>query len=430
MRIIHIGQMTTETKKHRLEKLSTIYVLFIAYSLLAFLLIGYYKYPDSASYFNAWKDLMSGELPGSRTPVYPVFLGLVQSVFSGKAVLWAVVILQTLVFACSIHCFYRLASSLVDSERWAFYLTLFYALFPGINSWNLALLTESLSVSMMVFMLYSAMRVVQDKSLRWVLVLVLWVLLLTFIRPSFLYVLPVVGVMALVMMRQKGYRRLAAWALAGMVAVGALLLSYCWLFNQQHGIFSPSRVGVVNQYFIARQYGIMDPKAINDKDFREYMIQRQQESREATEEEIWEEIPVVFKTFSFHAISQGVNASNAMHRDLQVKALLGRMQDAEKTFAFMAIEPMAYSVGLIGVNLGTIILFLLVYLCVVAYKWWKRREVNGWGVFLWMIISSNIFVSVVGAQSAWNRLNMPVMPALLLLLGITWMVLRKNLKHG
>ena len=106
------------------------------------------------------------------------------------------------------------------------------------------------------------------------------------------------------------------------------------------------------------------------------------------------------------------------------------MQDAEKTFAFMAIEPMAYSVGLIGVNLGTIILFLLVYLCVVAYKWWKRREVNAWGVFLWMIISSNIFVSVVGAQSAWNRLNMPVMPALLLLLGITWMVLRKNLKHG
>ena len=422
--------MTTEMREHRLESLSTIYVLFFAYSLLAFLVIGYYKYPDSASYFQAWKDLLSGKLPGSRTPVYPVFLGLVQSVFAGKASYWAATILQTLVFACSIWCFYRLAISLVGHRRWAFYLTLFYALFPGINSWNFTLLTESLSVSMMVFMLYAAMRVVQDKSLRWGLAFVLWVLLLTFIRPSFLYVLPVVGVMSLVMMRHKAYRRLAAWVLTGMVAVGALLLAYCWFFYQEHGLFSPSRVGVVNQYFIARQYGIMDPKAVEDKDFRAYVAERRKESREATEEEIWKEIPVVFKTFSFDAISQGVNASNAMHRDLQLKALLGRMQEAEKTFAFMAIEPMAYSVGLIGVNLGTIILFLLVYLCVVAYKLCRKRKVNGWGIFLWMIISSNIFVSVVGAQSAWNRLNMPVMPALLLLLGITWMVVRKNLRHG
>lgn len=422
--------MTTEKGKHRLENLSTIYVSYFVYSLLIFLVIGYYKYPDSASYFRAWTDLQSGELPGSRTPVYPLFLGLVQCFFTGKAVYWVATILQSLIYACSIRCFHRLAVALVGSERWAFYLTLFYALFPGINSWNFTLLTESLSVSMMVFMLYAAMRVVHDKSMRWAFALVWWVFLLTFIRPSFLYVLPVLGLMSVIMMRYTSYRRLAASVLTGMVAVGALLLLYCWFFYQEHGIFSPSRVGVVNQYFIARQYDIMDPKAIDDKDFRDFLTERRKLSKEPTEEEIWKEIPVVFKTYSFESISQGVNASNAMHRDRQVKALLGRMQDAEKTFAFMAIEPMAYSVGLVSINLGTIILFLSVYICVVLYRLFRRQDVNGWGLFLWMIISSNIFVSIVGAQSAWNRLNMPVMPAFLLLLGITLAEVRSHLRHG
>ncbi|MBQ9596862.1 MAG: hypothetical protein IJR34_01235, partial [Bacteroidales bacterium] len=66
---------------------------------------------------------------------------------------------------------------------------------------------------------------------------------------------------------------------------------------------------------------------------------------------------------------------------------------------------------------GWIYLFLLVYIMMLV-AWMIRKKTIAWvSITLWVLCVSNIIVAVVGANDEYNRLILPSMPFVLLMLG-------------
>jgi len=234
---------------------------------------------DTKSYFDAWQSLCAGHLDLWRTPIYPAFAGLCQwlagacsfvptwqttladgstylyygGVASGKAALWLMACLQYLVFLLSLPFLRKVVLRLTHRATYANVVVAVYAcvlIFSGINN---ILLTEGLALSMTVFLAYSLQRVCcAPHSVRHALLAGLWVLLLVFLRPVCLFLLPVGLVVGVWVAWRRTGRRAGIVFGAAVVVVAALMTGYCAQFARQYGIFSPSAVGVINRYAMAR----------------------------------------------------------------------------------------------------------------------------------------------------------------------------------
>ena len=113
-------------------KIKNIYIAATVVCVLCALLFHPIEFNDTPSYLKAWESLSSGQWDTFRTPLYPAFLGCLQTLF-GKAWKWAAVIIQYAIFLLSIKYFHLLAAGLLK-EKWALITTAFYAIYPTFNS--------------------------------------------------------------------------------------------------------------------------------------------------------------------------------------------------------------------------------------------------------------------------------------------------------
>jgi hypothetical protein len=109
---------------------------------------------DTSSYVDPATGNFSS-IEQSRMPGYPIFIKLCHKI-AGENLLYDMVIIMQLFFSVlSIIALYALGKQFLG-EKWAFFLAIVYAAYPYISFYDLRILTESMTLSFIIFAIYFA----------------------------------------------------------------------------------------------------------------------------------------------------------------------------------------------------------------------------------------------------------------------------------
>lgn len=400
MRVNNINIME-QVKKNK--DLAIIYACTIASSIILILGWGVQETFDSSTYISAWDSFANGKIDMLRTPVYPVFLGVMKIIFGEQFFCMGAICMQHIIFLFSLRYFYRLALTITNSGKIALWITLFYGAFSCITIWNNFILTESFAISGTVFILYLVQQLFEKRSFIYALHFTILLSLLVLLRPALIYMLPVFGVMWILIAIKNRKKNIALSGVLSVAIASLSLLAYMKAFEKEYGIFASSSVSTINQLCISYKYDLINPEITEDPQLKKDII----------EGNLWDKYDL--KTIN------GIIMSSYKSQPIKyVQKCFGRLyRSARLSFFYFYTDVPGIStlLDIVGFNLNTIYLFLIVYTIIVLYWTLKKRKLPLISALMYMLGVSNIIVSIVGAQAEWSRLILPSFPLFLLMLG-------------
>lgn len=378
-------------------KLRYIYLLAIVYCLF----LTYFYHVDisfdTPTYINAWSTLQECHIDKWRTPVYPVFLGIMNIIF-GDYYLYYVVVIQHILFLISIRYFYLLMQSIITTNTISFLVTFFYALYPCVATYNCCIATETFAVTGSVFLLYSILNLYKTKQFHYGLYAFFWLFFLVFLRPAVVYLLPVtiVGWCFVALKRGKKYNKPVVYGLTGSIIVSVILVAYMSMFKASYGVFTPSGIGLINRYTIAKAANVID---LNE-----------------TGEELgfYQEAEKYINMLGMEAFSDTLNQSINQNKGKFAKRLWQNMRKASRDNLF---EP-SYQVGIFGVvsdfmspPIKIIYFILLIYGFIILRRMVRWKNITFFPCLLFMIGVSNFILIIIASPGEYGRLLLPALPA-------------------
>lgn len=358
---------------------------------------------DTHTYIEAWSSLLEGHLDKWRTPVYPVFLGLMRTI-CGDNYMYYVVVIQHLVFLVSIKYFYLLIRYSITNKGISFFLTLFYALYPCVATYNCCIETSTFAVTGSVFLLYSIVCLYKTDNCRYGIYVFLWLIFLIFLRPAVMYLLPVTLIgWCLVAIKRKNFsNKPVVYGMAGSIVVSILLVVYIAMFKVNYGVFTPSGVGLINQYTIAKAANIIDLNSTGE------------------ELGFYQEAEKYINIIGMKAFSDSLTHSIHQNKGKYVTRL---WQNVRKASEDNLLEP-SWPVGIIGIIsdfMGPkikIIYYLFLIYAIMLLQWMiRKKKIAFIPCLLFMIGLSNYIVIVIGSPGEYGRLSLPAIPAYFVMFG-------------
>ena len=399
-----------------------IFILALIVAALSIRLIGPIDWdPDYLSYLKAWDEHLSqGEIDKFRTPLYPLYLGLMKTIFGSHFTLGAI-IGQYIVFLLSIRAFYAIAYWFIHSEKIVLGTTLIYAVYPGIIHWSNSLMTESLAISGTVFLLYGVMRLYDRYSTAWTVITAGLMILLLMLRPIFIYLLPTLFLAWIIAFRKSNKRKQAISGLISPCFATWALMAYMAVFYHAYGIFSTSSVSTYNRWYMARESGLLKPEVIDNPALRtdvEKSIQLYGKQFDFKKGDLWDETDSIIEKYDLATLNKVLNAST-ISQPLENLAKVADTTMKASTFklAVPASEMSFVLSDLLSLNMAVIYLILIIYTIVLVRWMFNHRQIPWFSSVLYMVGVSHLIIVLIGAQGEWYRLIVPSMPIYILLIG-------------
>jgi len=354
-----------------------------------------------------------------RTPVYPAFLASLKWIFGEGLYLWAAIIIQHLVFLCSVVCLYRICQKVIPNDSISFWITFFYAVYPYISSLNSYIVTESFSISGTVFLLFLALRLKEYGMWKDALLSMFQLAFLLLLKPALVYLVPLLIVLWGYTFFIKGKRRNALLGIAGVIIAGLCLVSYMQAFKKHYGVFSTSVVSTLNNYHIARTYGLLKPELIEDPSVRADLEKSIEINGECPKDIylLYNEAVQMVQDHSMQTIGHVVSTCMRYSPMNSLKALISRLySSADDPLLVKGIDASQWG-HLLCFHISTLYLFLLIYTILLVLWFVRHRSIPWFTALIYMVGISQIIVSVIAAQWDWGRLLLPALPAYLLMIG-------------
>jgi hypothetical protein len=388
-------------------------VLSGAFLLLLWVKVGTQYTPDSDTYRSAWEVLKSGQLDIRRTPSYPLTYGLF-TLISWKYAISLTVLLQILVFLYSIKSFWFISNRLVPNRKVAMMGTLFYALAPGINTFCILLLTESLAMSGMVILLELLLRMSDKWRIRYAVAYALLFLYLIFLRPALLYMCVVLGVLFLYWLYQKRVK-LAVTTLLPLCVSVLLLWGYARRMQSQTGIFMITRIEFVNYLHTMKRNGLFDKISFKERHYQD--IHHRLNQMDA--DDFRKKIPAtpVEEQYTLYDYARKAKAQFGIrwYWYAYLRALESANQPFLRSYVF-PIKSFQLIRMILPFKLYAAYVALLFYLLVQIYLLVSRRTVNWVNWILCLAGLGNVAVMTIGSFDEWSRLILPSVPFILLIM--------------
>lgn len=429
---------------------------------------------DTSSYLQASEHFFSkmfhGRLDLERTPLYPGLIATIRSFLGEEYLFRGIVLIQRAVSLLSVRCFYRMCTQLIKYRPIVFAATLYYACSPCLLSYNATLLTESLSISFVVFLFSAIVSYARSPGGLRGFLLGLSFFPLIMLRPAFLAVLPILTLFWLVRLLGKTTRRQDLSGLFGTVFSLLLLLGYCQLFRTNHGVFHVSIIPYLNQFHILIQSGLYrygDDTEMNERirrNIEEYVAAHPDEkpgprwlypdglSEEAFNHVAWARIDdylesparlaeyamrTMRKTRSKYVVySIGKACAMASGRFCQIvtptpdsgplnrvnavlNAAMGGMMRFGLVYLLLVWEAVAMAVIVVRVfcrrKTGSVSALIRHLKTASVLSQWHTGSSLAIRAILGLWIAGTFFTAIVGAQCDWSRLVMPGLPLVILL---------------
>ena len=406
---------------------------------------------DSYTYYYAVNQLNEGKVDFLRTPVYPLFLDLTlagdlhieepaatllpsmeQGMKLAEAVGYSpciVYILQNLIFLISLWCFYRVSVYVARSRKVGFWLTLFFMIFSLISCEHCALMTESLSISGFIFLIYSACQVYRFRSVMHAILTCVWTFLLIFLRPSFIFLLPILFVVSIWLFWQKTCRKLAVVCLIGALVNATAVFLYMQEFKKQYGLFAITAVSTINDYLCLHFYDMINPDEIENAGLSASEAHFAQEKEcasvtaplvdNAYRSKLFKHCGELVDEFGIVTLNQEANRLISSHL---LKYIENKGIYCIVHARYPLIKRFKGSLSLVGLNVGLVYFLIAISGFLFVRDLVLRRKIAWYALLLWMITTSNLLVIIIGAPDDYMRLLLPSHSINLLL--ATYLVMR------
>lgn len=380
--------------------------------------VNFPKFADTWSYYYALDCLLTGRIDVFRTPMYPLVLGLCHLPFKGDAVSnIPVAMLQWAFFIISVRLLGGICVRFLSDKCVSFWITLFYAWWPGVTLCNNVEMTESLAVSGVVFFMYFVSGVVYENRIRYVVGMIVTVLCLIMLRPIFLYLIVVCIVIASVL-AFIGYRRYkkVVWmcSLGCVLCIGVVGL-YINEMKRLYSINSISYVTTYNNFFLLMETTPPSNDYVGNDSLRSE-IKTFIESGEGNSQEIWNKMYYLEDKYGKSRMSIEVAQEMAMNQGEVLIHIMKRFVDAAIAPMFFnmdvwtfldAVTPPIWGLYMIGVLSSLLMVYVMR----------RVRPYSTLYMIFWMLFMANLVIGVAGAQSEWGRLTLPSVAPMLIMVG-------------
>lgn len=391
-------RLTNDRIKKTEEAIFIIVIICVALALL------FFERPisegDTSSYIDAWNDFASCHINAKRTPGYPFVIGLA-SIIGGKAHMgFMIFIIQDIVATIAAWIFYKTTRRITGLQTISFITALAFACLPIYLLFRNRILTESLALSGMIFLLYNTINIYDGKSKWNLLGFSFWLLFLAFLRPAFIYLLPVLAVAFIIMIyKKRRLHRRALCCLASVAFTTICLLIYAAAFKSAYGVFTTTSIGMVNDTDMMLQTKDLNPSYSKDERLKKYIT------------EIYEGKDVENELFYYiFAMPDYSDLAQIIHKS---KTLKNQLHNIEYRLHYCLDEPYRMYPNrphiLTFINQAFFCGFLTIILYGLALLGYiiRTRKLPWVPLLLLMLGASNIIVVIIGAQAEWQRLVYP-----------------------
>ncbi len=205
--------------------------------------------PDSYSYlkYSQNADIFKGKLDKTRTPVYPYFIKLIDTINGNKNLFLSVSFVQKWLFVITFLLFYACVQNLTKNKAIITVSTLIFGISPYIILWNVFILTESISLFEITVLSLLTIRYLKAPKYSLAGAIGVIILLMILTRPAFIYLLPIYLLFwFLKLLFEKRERKYAVVGIIFSLICLAVILGYCNLMKQQYGKFVLTDVSTTN----------------------------------------------------------------------------------------------------------------------------------------------------------------------------------------
>jgi hypothetical protein len=383
----------------------------------------YDGYGDTPSYFNAWLHLKEFRPDGARTPVYPLVITAFRVLFGLDAGGMMTAIFQWLVFLVAVNYFRKSLLLLGVGLRGSFLATAVFALCPGVFHYNICYITESLAVSGMIFFMYFIIRLGKTPEVRDIYLAAVTLTFLVFLRPAFIYLLPLTALYAGVLwlrFRREAVRTVRAGLISLAVVVG-LYAGYGVAVNRCYGLHTISYISVYNNLYLIREAKLMTPSSATTSAIREIIETNVTDGESVDFQSIEREIRPFFELDLAEQERYADSVASSNKTALLKYLLLSRFNQFSKYPALICYIPGSdhrsgeYRMSAAYIPIQTFLWFAVIYAVWLCVYYRKRREIPVVSMMLLAVSMGLAAVVFVGAMGDWSRLMAPALPSIALM---------------
>lgn len=377
---------------------------------------GFYT-SDSPTYFYAGTEILNGTLSLARTPVYPLVLVGLHALVGPTLMYPLLFLIQYLCFLWAAFILRRIALIFLESKKAAFWVTTVFLLLPSYVSFNLAVLTESFSISGVIVLIWLLVRRFPGcPSVNDCLLTGLLLIVLLYLRPVFLYLIPVVFVYYVLMIfrfKSKSYFPIGVGIAMLLVVIGSLAV-YRNIIQSTYGIHSISSISVYNNNFTAFQSVGMHPELAPTDEMRSVL--------ESIEREGYTNVKQQILAFGEYADAHPVEYETYVNRLLNVstaaclKTVGTRIiDDVPKSRVIPNYFVPSYFVVDYFFFFSVYYAFIAWIIVVAVVYMIRTRKIPVITALLLMVTFGLTLASAIGAMEEWGRLTFPGFIAFVLL---------------
>ena len=222
---------------------------------------------DTEYYLLAGQNILDGKIDCLRTPVYPLLCQAFIKLFGAEGLPTAMTIFQSIIYLISLISLQHIATYTIKNNAIRNITLICYiiCIAPG---WCNEILTESLSISGCIIMSDLVLSFVYKPSWIKSIGLHIFLILLVFLRPTFIIffaILPVVWLFHRTMLKYKAVS--IALTFICIVCYGA----YCSAYKNAYGRFGSSATLVFNKIYDAHRGGYWDTSAVKTPESKKWI---------------------------------------------------------------------------------------------------------------------------------------------------------------
>lgn len=268
----------------------------------------YKIFGDTPTYVDfPFNDFLHLKFTSGRTPVYPIILQVVEWFTSDDFFYQGVVWFQVSISMISVIFFYKALKYLIDYDIISVSLTVLYSCSLAVIGWDNAILTESLALSGCVVFIYLLFRYLNHATTKLAIWIPIFTLILTFLRPTFLYFSVILLIFYVVRLFQKENIRCDIKGIISSLGCLSVVVGYSYIFSLEHDIFSISDAKVRQDLIVSITQGYYHDAS--NEEFVQYIDEKMEE----TNHDVWQVVFPTIETFGNRDVAQFVKEARNEH---------------------------------------------------------------------------------------------------------------------
>lgn len=367
--------------------------------------------PDSLDYIRYnFDEVLHMQLQG-RPPIYPLIIAICKRVFC-NCYLEAVVAIQYVIWFVSIIFFFKMLKLLTKNIKIVSFFTVIYTLCAAVAGWNNLILTESITLSGTVMVIYFIIKYIKEPKLSSGISAIVISLVLTFCKPTvIIYVmfLEIFWIGRFIFEREHIKVDFKCF-IASTISIFIIVI-YAIIFHRTFGIYSISDAIPRQDLYVCIHQGYY--KSSNNEEF----IKKVEESLEKNKDNEWTVMTDVLVQYSLSEVKELTSYCKMQN----IPTYIGYISDLAKEHQTVEYYNYALNIERSGIQrivyatfsfitFSHVYIIMAIEFILIVYKWIKDKKVPWIHCGLLGFPLVIIFSAFIGTCGEFMRTSISVLP--------------------